>query len=78
MLGAVDKTDRGFEIVEFEDSYGKACVLQQSRWQIRRHRRKRYEVVRVFCVRRAPGDRQGRARIAALSGVLGGSGRRVS
>lgn len=30
ILGKKDKSDRGFEIVEFEDRYGETCSLQQS------------------------------------------------
>lgn len=30
MLGPVEKTNRGFELVEFKDLYDKRCSLQQS------------------------------------------------
>lgn len=29
-LGAVERTDRGFELIQFKDSYGVDCTLQQS------------------------------------------------
>jgi hypothetical protein len=30
VLGKVDKTERGFHIIEFKDHYGKPCSLQES------------------------------------------------
>lgn len=34
-LGKIEKTERGFEFIEFDDYYGAACSLQQSSIAIR-------------------------------------------